>query len=81
MTSMEIVHHMPSTRYIKTHLPFNLLPHQIQAHERSPKIIYVARNPKDVCTSFYHHKVLTEAYDKSIDEFVDEFVDDVSQSK
>ncbi|ODN03779.1 Sulfotransferase family cytosolic 1B member 1 [Orchesella cincta] len=80
MTSMEIVHHMPSTRYIKTHLPFNLLPRQMQTRERSPKIIYVARNPKDVCVSFYHHKVLTEAYDKSIDEFVDEFVDDVSQS-
>lgn len=77
---MEIVHHMQSTRYIKTHLPFNLLPQQIQNSEKTPKIIYVARNPKDVCVSYYHHKVLTEAYDKTVDEFVDEFVDDVSES-
>lgn len=80
LTSMEIVHHMQSTRYIKTHLPHNLLPKQIQTCEKSPKVIYVARNPKDVCVSLYHHKVLTEAYEKSVDDFVDDFVDDVSES-
>lgn len=56
---MEIVHHLPSQRYIKTHLPFDLLPNEILNGERSPKIVYVARNPKDVCVSYYHHKVLT----------------------
>jgi len=78
---MEIVAHMPSTRYIKTHLPFNLLPKQIQNGEKRPKIVYVARNPKDVCVSFYHHRVMTEGYEKSVDEFVDEFVNDVSNGK
>jgi len=80
LTSMEIVHHMQSTRYIKTHLPHNLLPKQIQTCEKSPKIIYVARNPKDVCVSLYHHKVLTENYEKTVDDFVEEFVDDVSET-
>ncbi|XP_035702454.1 luciferin sulfotransferase isoform X2 [Folsomia candida] len=79
LTSMEIVHHLPSQRYIKTHLPFDLLPNEILNGERSPKIVYVARNPKDVCVSYYHHKVLTEGYAGTVDEFVDEFVDDVSQ--
>jgi hypothetical protein len=81
LTSMEIVHHMQSQRYIKTHLPFELLPREMKSGEKSPKVIYVARNPKDVCVSFYHHKVLTEAYEGSVDDFVDEFVDDVSKSK
>jgi len=80
LTSMEIVHRMPSQRYIKTHLPFNLLPQQIQAGKRSPKIVYVARNPKDVCVSYYHHKVMVEGYSHALDTFVDEFIDDLSST-
>ncbi|CAF1423965.1 unnamed protein product [Adineta steineri] len=33
---------------IKTHLPLNIIPQHPQA-----KYIYVVRNPKDMCTSFY----------------------------
>ena len=78
---MELVHQMQSPRYIKTHLPFNLLPSQIKTGEREPKIIYCARNPKDVCVSFYHHRVMTEGYMGSLDEFVDEFIGTVSNCK
>ncbi|CAG9856751.1 unnamed protein product [Phyllotreta striolata] len=39
-------------RFIKTHLPFSLLPPDLL--ETGSKVIYVARNPKDVAVSFYH---------------------------
>ncbi|XP_046737699.1 luciferin sulfotransferase-like [Diprion similis] len=44
----------PSPRFIKTHLPFNLLPRQLRTREKEPKIIYVVRNAKDACISYYH---------------------------
>ncbi|KAF7285934.1 hypothetical protein GWI33_008907 [Rhynchophorus ferrugineus] len=49
-------------RFIKTHLPFSLLPHNIK--ESGCKIIYIARNPKDVAVSFYHlnRTILTQGY-------------------
>ncbi|RZC33427.1 sulfotransferase 1 family member D1 [Asbolus verrucosus] len=45
----------PSPRSLRTHLPFQLLPKEIQYGEKKPKIIYIARNPLDVCVSYYHH--------------------------
>lgn len=39
-------------RIIKTHLPFSLLPPNLLTS--GCKVIYVARNPKDVAVSFYH---------------------------
>ncbi|XP_044253416.1 sulfotransferase 1E1 [Tribolium madens] len=39
-------------RFIKTHLPFQLLPPNLL--KIGCKVIYVARNPKDVAVSFYH---------------------------
>ncbi|XP_022109825.1 sulfotransferase 1A1-like isoform X2 [Acanthaster planci] len=39
-------------RKIKTHLAPIFLPRQI--FEKKPKVVYVARNPKDVAVSYYH---------------------------
>ncbi|GIY84190.1 sulfotransferase 1C2 [Caerostris darwini] len=41
---------MPRPNAIKTHLPFHLVPWSEQA-----KYIYIARNPKDCCVSYFHH--------------------------
>ena len=38
-------------RFIKTHLPFHLLPDQIS--EKNVKIIYIHRDPKDMMVSYY----------------------------
>nr|XP_029734081.1 sulfotransferase 1A1-like [Aedes albopictus] len=40
-------------RHIKSHLPLALLPEQLWTVK--PKIIYCARNPKDVAVSYMHH--------------------------
>ncbi|KAL7736751.1 hypothetical protein ACLKA6_015603 [Drosophila palustris] len=39
-------------RFIKTHFPFSLMPPSVL--ENKCKIVYVARNPKDVAVSYYH---------------------------
>jgi estrone sulfotransferase len=58
---------MPSPRIIKTHLPFDLLPDQIRTREKTPKIIHVFRNSRDVCVSYYHHWRVLEGFNGSFD--------------
>ncbi|KRT79203.1 hypothetical protein AMK59_8051 [Oryctes borbonicus] len=41
-----------SRRIIKSHLPFSLLP--LNLLDAGCKVIYIARNPKDVILSYYH---------------------------
>ncbi|KAF2893634.1 hypothetical protein ILUMI_12535 [Ignelater luminosus] len=57
-SSIEFARQVPRPRFIKTHLPFSLLPQQIQNGTRTPKIVWVIRNPKDTCVSYYHHGTL-----------------------
>merc|ERR1712021_235182 len=49
--SVKFAANLPSPRVIKTHLPFEFLPPKLLD---TCKVIYVGRNPKDVCVSFYH---------------------------
>lgn len=66
-------------RLIKTHLPIPLMPRNIA--EVGAKIVYVARNPKDVAVSSYYmykyNPVIKFAGD--FKEFVEYFVDDSSE--
>ena len=43
---------LPSPRFIKTHLPVHIIPPDI--FNKKSKIVYVARNPKDLAVSFYY---------------------------
>jgi len=74
-SSMELADIVPSPRILKTHLSIDMLPHQIM--EKNAKLIYVARNPRDTCVSFYHHWKIMAGYSGSWDTFFDAFVGDV----
>ncbi|XP_060810784.1 sulfotransferase 1C4-like [Amyelois transitella] len=52
---MEVVAKLPSPRFIKTHLPFSMLPPSLLD---TVKVVYVARDPRDVAVSYYHHSKL-----------------------
>ncbi|XP_054263438.1 luciferin sulfotransferase-like isoform X2 [Macrosteles quadrilineatus] len=47
------VEDMPSPRFIKTHLPLELLPEELWT--KKPKIIYIGRNPKDTAIAYFGH--------------------------
>jgi len=79
-TSMQFAGLISRPKTIQSHLHWSLLPKQIRDGTKKPKIIYVARNPKDLCVSYFHHRVLIEGYKGSLDEHVDEFVADLSTS-
>ena len=50
-------------RLIKSHLPLHLLPPDLLS---KCKVVYVARNPKDVVVSYYHHHKLTKSVEKDL---------------
>ncbi|XP_027208509.1 luciferin sulfotransferase [Penaeus vannamei] len=71
----KILQTLKSPRTIKSHLPVALLPKQLwTAH---PKIIYVCRDPRDVCVSYYFHCIKLEGYTGNFDEFVKIFIGDM----
>ncbi|KAL0894133.1 hypothetical protein ABMA27_014170 [Loxostege sticticalis] len=51
----EVVEKLPSPRYIKSHLPLSLLPPSLLD---TTKVVYVARDPRDVAVSYFHHNRL-----------------------
>lgn len=69
LNSIEYINNLARPRFIKTHLPFNLLPRQIRTSDKTPKIIHVIRNPKDTCVSYFHHTKLFEGYRGNFGEF------------
>lgn len=67
--SMSQVEQLPRPRHIKSHLPLALLPKQLWTVK--PKIVYVARNPKDVTTSLMHHYKHLHGFKGSKQDFLD----------
>ncbi|GBL76482.1 Sulfotransferase 1 family member D1 [Araneus ventricosus] len=56
---------------IKTHLPYHLTPRSEEA-----KYIYVTRNPKDCCVSYYHHmkSIPGHGFNGTFDQFFELFI-------
>ncbi|XP_078596432.1 sulfotransferase 1A1-like [Branchiostoma floridae x Branchiostoma japonicum] len=73
-TYAEILRDLPSPRLIATHLRYSMLPQGV--HNNGTKIIYVARNPKDVVVSYYHFHRMSRvhpdpgAWDKFLSDFM-----------
>lgn len=60
----------PNRRAMRTHLPMNLLPRAL-VNSTDPKMIYVARNPKDAAVSWYHHFKNVHGYEGSFNNLMD----------
>ncbi|XP_072042015.1 sulfotransferase 1A3-like [Amphiura filiformis] len=69
----EIVDKMKSPRTIKSHLPGHLLPPDV--FKKKARIVYVARNPKDMCVSYYYYHTMHQALPtpKSWNDFFEDF--------
>ncbi|XP_031350290.1 sulfotransferase 1E1-like isoform X2 [Photinus pyralis] len=74
--SIEYLNQIKNQRFIKTHLPCSLLPNDIKYHRKTPKIIYVVRNPKDVCISYYHHFRNIVGFKGGVEDFFELFIND-----
>ncbi|PNF29575.1 hypothetical protein B7P43_G01904 [Cryptotermes secundus] len=70
--SVREVEMLKSPRCIKTHLPLQMLPEQLWTVR--PKIIYVARDAKDVAVSYYNHHRLFFGYAGSSEDFFEALV-------
>ncbi|XP_022079124.1 sulfotransferase 4A1-like isoform X2 [Acanthaster planci] len=71
---LELLKSLPSPRYIKSHLPYGLLPEGVRNKEC--KVIYITRNPKDVMCSFYdfHRTVRMVHYKGTFHQFFYRFI-------
>ena len=70
--SIQSAENMKSPRIIKSHLPFEMLPPNLLD---TCKVIFVSRNPKDTCVSFYHQGKEKKSSSKDGEEFIGTFAD------
>ncbi|XP_041985138.1 luciferin sulfotransferase [Aricia agestis] len=77
-TSVDLVSGIPRPRYIRSHLSWDLLPTNITNEDGTvkPKVIYTARNPKDMVVSYYHYCTLVHELKGSFEDFCDLFMRD-----
>ncbi|XP_040265228.1 sulfotransferase 1 family member D1-like [Bufo bufo] len=73
-SGIEQLNATPSPRLVKTHLPIQLMPESFW--EKNAKVIYFARNAKDVAVSYYFfHKIVTAMPDPGPwDTFLDNYM-------
>ncbi|XP_055935691.1 sulfotransferase 1 family member D1-like [Argiope bruennichi] len=71
VTGAKAAETMPRPGALKTHLPFHLTPWSDEA-----KYIYITRNPKDCCVSYYHHmkNLPGHGFKGTFDEFFECFI-------
>lgn len=72
--TISAVERMDRPRHIKSHLPMALLPKQLWTVR--PRIVYCARNPKDMVTSFYHHYCHLHGYTGTKEAFLEAILHD-----
>ncbi|XP_029462893.1 sulfotransferase 1 family member D1-like [Rhinatrema bivittatum] len=74
-TGTEQLADLPSPRIIKTHLPIELLPQTFW--DNKCKMIYLARNAKDVAVSYYHFYLMAKVHPEpgTWEEFLQKYMD------
>ncbi|XP_036057303.1 sulfotransferase family cytosolic 1B member 1 [Onychomys torridus] len=74
MSGVEYLKTTPSPRIIKTHLPTGLLPKSFW--ENKCKMIYLARNAKDVAVSYYHFDLMNsvQPFPGTWEEYLEKFL-------
>jgi len=74
--SLALAENLPTNtpRVIKSHLPLEMLPPKLLD---TCKVIFVCRNPKDCCVSYYHHSINMPGYnfDGDFDFFAKSFIE------
>ncbi|XP_034993878.2 sulfotransferase 4A1 [Zootoca vivipara] len=73
---LDIIKELTSPRLIKSHLPYRFLPSDL--HSGESKVIYMARNPKDLVVSYYqfHRSLRTMSYRGTFQEFCRRFMNE-----
>lgn len=69
--TMRVTEELKSPRVIKSHLPLSHLPQDLL---NKAKVVFVARDPRDVAASYYHHCKLFSIDFPTIEEFTDHFM-------
>lgn len=69
---IEMVEKAARPRFIKTHLCAEMLPEQIWT--KNPKIVYVARDPRDAIVSLFHFPYTILNNTQTIDDLVERFI-------
>jgi len=72
---LHLAKNLPRPRTIKTHLSFDLLSPTATS---KAKVVYVIRDPRDACLSYYHHCQLIKhvEFSGTLDQFIDAFMED-----
>uniref|UniRef100_A0A182IP82 Sulfotransferase domain-containing protein n=1 Tax=Anopheles atroparvus TaxID=41427 RepID=A0A182IP82_ANOAO len=74
INSVQCVRQMTGRRFIKCHLPWQLHPRELDTVR--PKMIYVVRNPKDLCVSYYYYCQLIHRSEGTFRELCEIFLAD-----
>lgn len=74
-SGLETLKDTPAPRLIKTHLPLGLIPQSLL--DQKVKVIYVARNAKDVAVSYYNFYKMAKVHPDpgTWDSFLEKFMD------
>ncbi|XP_066916919.1 amine sulfotransferase-like [Clytia hemisphaerica] len=80
-TEEEFLSKLSRPRLLKTPLPYELLPKQFREKRTKAKIIYMYRNPRDVCQSaFNHFKTLHDDFSGTLQDVVNLMTNDVGNA-
>ncbi|XP_003747650.1 sulfotransferase family cytosolic 1B member 1 [Galendromus occidentalis] len=66
MAGAEVISSQPEPRIVTSHMYYDIIPKNTKA-----KYIYILRNPKDCCVSYFHHTQRTKVYNFADGSFSD----------